>query len=254
MTDPPLPRDVFAAIEPSFTYEGVVERLENAIRVGRLAPGARLPPERELAPMLGVSRWTLRKAVVTLEQTGHLVSRSGRTGGNFVADLPPVHPPGPLQLREDWREVLDLRLAIELGAVALAARRRTEVHLRRLETLQEEMRDYASFDEYRRADVAFHVMLAEAADAPRVLAAMTAIQVEASAIIACLAHPRTLLESSNDEHAALIDLLRERDVDAATRMIRRHLDGTLHITASLQVADPAASRQPGNGPSVAPSP
>ncbi len=115
------------------------------------------------------------------------------------------------------------------------------------------MRDYATFDEYRRADVAFHVTLAEAADAPRVLAAMMAIQVEASAIIACLAQPRTLLESSNDEHAVLIELLRERDVEAAKRLLR-HLDGTVRITASLQVSDPETGGYAVNGPSVAPSP
>ena len=60
--------------------------LETAIERGRLAPGDRLPAERELAERYGVSRMTLRQALGALEQRGRLVRSKGRYGGTFVAE------------------------------------------------------------------------------------------------------------------------------------------------------------------------
>lgn len=229
------PPDLFAPVEPSPTFEAIVERLENAISGGLLAPGARLPPERELAPKLGVSRWTLRKAITTLTQTGHLESRKGRHGGSFVAQRPPLRGTAERGLRPGWRDVLDFRMALELGAITLAARRRAPEHLARLEHLVEAMEDCRCFDDYRRSDVRFHVTIAEAARAPRLLAAMTNIQSEASAIIAFVAHPPTVLAHANDEHGQMVEALRTHDAESASRLMRRHLEGTERIIAALNV-------------------
>jgi GntR family transcriptional regulator len=62
----------------------IEEWLEGAIAGGRLAPGDRLPPERELAGKLRVSRMTLRQALASLERRGLLARRVGREGGTFV--------------------------------------------------------------------------------------------------------------------------------------------------------------------------
>src|SRR5215210_8878242 len=102
---------VFEPVAPPTTFEQTVERLGTAIRLGLLAPGARLPPERELADELGISRSTLRQALTTLVQSGHLVSRRGRSGGTFVAEEPPLAQARPPSL--DWehaRAVLDYRV------------------------------------------------------------------------------------------------------------------------------------------------
>src|SRR5947209_11974896 len=60
--------------------------LDDAVAAGRLGPGDRLPPERELAERLGVSRMTLRHALDSLARRGLLVRRVGRDGGTFVAE------------------------------------------------------------------------------------------------------------------------------------------------------------------------
>jgi DNA-binding FadR family transcriptional regulator len=127
-------------------------------------------------------------------------------------------------------------MSLELGAVALAAQRGQPDQLTRLERLVDKMNAFHSFEDYRRSDVRFHVTIAEAASAPRILAAMTAVQAEASAIIAFVAHPPTVLSHANDEHRALTEALRDRDVEAATRLMRRHLEGTERIIAALQFA------------------
>jgi GntR family transcriptional regulator len=66
-------------------YAEIVAEVEHAIAVGRLAPGDRLPPERELAAKHGVSRMTVRQALQTLEARGLLRRTIGRSGGSFVA-------------------------------------------------------------------------------------------------------------------------------------------------------------------------
>src|SRR3954468_19885880 len=115
---------VFEPVSPPTTFEETVERLGNAIKLGLLGAGSRLPPERELAGQLGISRSTLRQAIVTLVQSGHLVSVRGRSGGTFVAETPPLaskaarRPAGA-----KMRAVLEYRVAVEMGATMLAAER-----------------------------------------------------------------------------------------------------------------------------------
>src|SRR5881227_1267619 len=116
---------VFEPVSPPTTFEETVERLGTAIRVGLLPPGSRLPPERELAEQLGIARSTLRQALTTLVQSGHLISLRGRTGGTFVSAAPPLSD-GSGELRADWREVLDHRVAVECGCALLAAERANE--------------------------------------------------------------------------------------------------------------------------------
>src|ERR671926_350596 len=81
---------VFEPVQAPTTFEETVERLGTAIRLGILSPGARLPSEREMAEQLGISRSTLRQAITTLVQSGHLTSVRGRTGGTFVVPEPPL--------------------------------------------------------------------------------------------------------------------------------------------------------------------
>src|SRR5947207_11657304 len=81
---------VFEPVRPPTTFEETVERLGTAIRLGLLPPGSQLPPERDLTGQLCISRSTLRQALTTLVQSGHLVSLRGRAGGTFVADEPPL--------------------------------------------------------------------------------------------------------------------------------------------------------------------
>src|SRR3954449_4493469 len=65
-------------------FEITVARLAQAIRLGLVPVGERLPPERELAERLQVSRVTLREAIGALREAGFLESRRGRSGGTFV--------------------------------------------------------------------------------------------------------------------------------------------------------------------------
>ena len=225
---------VFKPVQPPTTFEETVERLGTAIRLGLLVPGIRLPPERDLAEQLRISRSTLRQALTTLVQSGHLVSLRGRAGGTFVADEPPLGQAAEGEvLTEDARAVLDYRVAVETGATVLAAERADEEDLERLLEWTERMDAAGPFDEYRRADVRFHIGLAEASHSPRLITAMTEVQGQMGDLIHRIAHPREVLVTSNQQHRRLVSLLRRRDTGRAVRLIRGHMEGTEHILAGL---------------------
>src|SRR3990170_3366407 len=123
---------VFDPVQAVTTFEETVERLGTGIRLGLLPPGSQLPPERELAEQMGISRSSLRQALTALTQSGHLVSVRGRGGGWFVA---------------------------EVGWVMPAAERADDRDITRLAEQVETMRAVDDFTVFRQADVFFHLAL-----------------------------------------------------------------------------------------------
>jgi len=224
---------VFQPVRPATTFEETVERLGTAIRVGLLGPGSRLPAERELADQLGISRSTLRQALTTLTQTGHLVSVRGRSGGTFVAERPPLAEGDEKPLSEEAWAVLDYRVAIETGATVLAAERAESGDIEQLVALVGSMAEADRFDEYRRADIRLHIGIAEAARSPRLVRAMTEVQGQMSDLIALIPHPEQVLTHSNAQHERLVKLLRRGDAGSAVKLAREHIRGTEHILAGL---------------------
>lgn len=225
---------VFKPVEAPTTFEETVERLGTAIRLGLLSPGSRLPAERDLAARLSISRSTLRQALTTLVQSGHLVSVRGRAGGTFVSEAPPLAAEGSDEVMgEAARAVLDERVAVETGATLLAAERSEPTDLDRLDGLVERMADAAAFEDYRRADMRFHIGVAEAAHSPRLVTSMTEVQGGMGELIARIAHPEEVLARSNAQHRRLVGLLRKRDASGAVRLMRDHIEGTEHILAGL---------------------
>ena len=224
---------VFEPVQTATTLEETVERLGTAIRLGLLGPGDRLPPERELADQLGIARSTLRQALMSLTESGHLVAMRGRGGGTFVSDAPPLAESRRAQLSDGhWRELLDYRIAVEVGAAVLAAERAAPADLAPLHTHVETMRT-TDFSVYRRADVFFHLGIAEAAHSARLVAAMTEVQGKMGELIAHIAHPAPVLARSNEQHAALVTALEHRDGWGAAQLVREHLKGTEQVLAGL---------------------
>src|SRR6202162_5260575 len=225
---------VLAPVHSQTAFEETVERLGTAIKLGLLAPGARLPAERELCARLGIARSTLRQALTALSQSGHVHATRGRGGGTFVADpLPPAEPPTE-QVLARWRETCDERLSVELGVAVLAAERADGDELARLDalvaTLEDELEDFPA---YRQSDIRLHVGLAEATRSPPLVRAMTGVQGAMTDLIAYIAHPPEVLASSNEQHRRILAAVRERDAPRAVRAMTEHLQGTERVLAGL---------------------
>src|ERR1700755_460226 len=105
MQPQPVNDALLRPVRPGNAFEDTVGRLLQPIRLGVIAPGESLPPERESAARLGVSRDTVRDAIKSLADAGYLVSRRGRYGGTFLADELPRHQDD--QQRVDRAEIDD---------------------------------------------------------------------------------------------------------------------------------------------------
>ena len=227
MSRPATARDLLLSpVEPAGAVEQVVRRIGEGIGAGVLGPGERLPGQVELAATLGVARMTLRQALAILEDAGLIEVRRGRTGGAFVAADPPppaLDPPTAEQLRRltDWRR------AVSGEAAALAAERRTSAEAA---ALREAMRavEAAAGDAsaFRRADARFHVMVAELARSPRLLAAEANLQVELGEVIALTPGPAGARRASQAGHEPIVTAVAAGRADAARAATVRHVEAT----------------------------
>ncbi|NUT49086.1 MAG: FadR family transcriptional regulator [Saccharothrix sp.] len=222
----PLRDALFRPVRAGNAFEGTVERLVQAIRLGVVGPGERLPAERDLATRLGVSRVTLREAIRSLQDAGYVESRRGRYGGTFVNS--PLPTPAP-DRRADPGEPADavtLRAAVETGAAECAAGRALgPVERRNLLTRLTDCRD-ASLEEYRRKDSRLHLAIAEATGSASLTAAVADARTRVNALLDRIPLLPPNLAHSNDQHEVIVAHILTGDAEAARRAMAEHLDGT----------------------------
>jgi GntR family transcriptional repressor for pyruvate dehydrogenase complex len=157
----------FEAVPRTKLYQKVVKQVQDIIRDGLLRPGDMLPPERELAEMLHVSRGSLREAILSLESMGLVEPRHGE--GTVVRDLsaaPLVNQLSAMlvQKRALVGELLEFRLMIEPTLAARAAANATKEEIANLEEILN--RQQAKVDQGELAideDSKFHYAIAQAA-------------------------------------------------------------------------------------------
>lgn len=159
-------RDLLARImkstEPKRLYQSVATQILALIREGKFPPGERLPPERELALQLGVSRPSLREALIALEIGGQVEIRMG--SGVYVCQSGADDASGVGALGDSPSELMQARAAIEGSVVVLATAHMNAAMLDRLRRAVERMRRLAASGKSPvEADRQFHLLIAEAA-------------------------------------------------------------------------------------------
>jgi GntR family transcriptional regulator, transcriptional repressor for pyruvate dehydrogenase complex len=141
-------------------YHQVADQIRTVIGQGGFVPGTRLPAERELALQLGVSRPSIREALIALEIEGRVEIRMG--SGIYVCAVPGGVPPEPLALGESPSELVQARSMLEGSIVTLAAARATKHGLEPVKASLEAMRQGVRRGQVPvEADRRFHVAIAE---------------------------------------------------------------------------------------------
>lgn len=225
-------QDIFKLIDydkSGTTAEEVVAQLREMIHKGELRSGDRLPPERDLAKQLGVSRPTLRAGIRSLAAVGVLKSRQG--AGTFVveADVSPALDSNPLRLLASLHgfssaEMFEARLLLEMAIAGLAAERATS---EQLTILAEELAEmFATLDEpeeYLVHDMRFHQGIA-AASGNRIITTLmnmvVSILFDVRSKTVYRAHD---LKESADMHRLIFRAIREGKTEAARNAMRDHL-------------------------------
>jgi len=222
---------VFRPVRAGNPFEETVERLLQAIKLGVVGPGERLPAERDLAARLNVSRETLREAIKALTDSGYVESRRGRYGGTFVNErLPKPRRTSVKQLTPeqgaDIDDALVLRSALETGAAeAAASRALADVeaeHLRRClaDTAAAKLADY------RRMDSRLHLAIAEVSGSPSLTSATADVRMRLNELLDAIPLLAVNLEHSNDQHEAIVSAILAGDPAAARQAMQEHLSGT----------------------------
>ncbi|ACC75377.1 FadR/GntR family transcriptional regulator [Paraburkholderia phymatum] len=148
--------------EPKRLYQSVATQILALIHQGDFPAGERLPPERELALKLGVSRPSLREALIALEIGGQVEIRMG--SGVYVRETSADEAGSVGALGDSPSELMQARAAIEGSVIVLATARMTAAMLDRLRRTVERMRRLAAAGKSPvEADRQFHMLIAEAA-------------------------------------------------------------------------------------------
>lgn len=227
-------------------FEATVEHLAAAIRVGTLARGEFLPPERELATRLGVARSTLREAISALRDAGMVRTSRGRGGGSVVVfdggEQVVTRPEGGARAEPEaprgaeLRGFLDFRRVVEPGAAALAAARALEATQRSCLTTALREVTHASFrdaGEHRVADSRFHVAIAELTGSAPLIEAVTRERATMHRLLTEIPVFAPNIEHSNAEHAAIVDAILAGDAERARSVAERHCDATSSLLRGL---------------------
>jgi GntR family uxuAB operon transcriptional repressor len=225
-------------VEPVRLYRQIAGQIAALIDSGEFAAGARLPPERELAVLLGVSRTSVREALISLEIAGRvdvrvgtgifvrtpLDSRATMTKTGQGASRPAIghdEGPGPFEL-------LAARRLIEGEIAALAARRIRKAEIEALKETIVRMRSHGDdFEQRDAADRAFHVAIAEATRNSSFALVVEGLWEQRSGELWTKIeehfHTPTLREKTLSDHATIVAALAARDSDAARAAMHRHL-------------------------------
>jgi len=208
-------------------FEDTVARLLQTIRLGVLHPGDSLPPERELAARLGVSRDTVREAIKSLSDAGYLVSRRGRYGGTFLADeLPPHTGDAERVTRAEIDDALRLREILEVGAARMAATRTlTAAEREGLWTRLADVRN-ATADDYRRLDSRLHLAIAEAAGSPSLVPLVAENRMRLNALLDQIPLLPRNIAHSDEQHEAVVLAILAGDCEGAAAAMRAHVEGS----------------------------
>lgn len=232
--DPRRPLDVareiiYSPLESENLAERATRRLAEAIGLGLLEVGERLPPENELAQLFGIAPMTVRESLSELRRAGYLETRRGRGGGTFVIRATPQPPD---RRRGDFiksvsvdelRDLTEVRVAVSGAAAALAAERARDDELAELRELVERMATESRYDRFRLLDGRFHVTLTSASRSRRLTELETSLQAELTRILLGAPHSGDVLGITNGQHRAVVSAVEQRDPDEARNQMEEHL-------------------------------
>ncbi len=209
-----------------------IDGIKTMIVSGELQPGHRLPPEKDLAERLGLSRTPLREAVKALEVLGVLDVRQG--DGTFVTSLQPAQLLEAISFVTDMQtdrsllEISSVVSVLEPHAVSLAASRIDDETVQQLRQMVDQTSPDTPLDDLVVHDLQFHQTIAQASGNGYLASLLDGMANKTlrARVWSSLALPHSI-NRILDEHAQLVDALERRDADLARAVAMIH-SGSIH--------------------------
>ncbi len=244
-------------MEKDRIYQRIAGLIREKIRDKTYAVGSRIPPERDLATQLGVSRTSVREAIIALEVSGWVEVRVGSgvyvrqpEPGNVHHEDPPIHPallPHLAQANEITPfELLQARLLLEPEIAALAATRRDAAQLQAIkEAYLMNVQDNVNHSREHIGDRLFHIRIAEAAEneayAFFIRYLLGKQYTELFGRLQQLYTPEDMPLRSQLEHHHILVALESRNAPAARQAMHQHLTNVIRIFMRSIESDAGAS-------------
>lgn len=217
-------------------FETCVEQLATAIRLGVYEHGSMLPPERELAERLGVSRATLREAMAALRTAGFVTTHRGR-GGGTVVDFRPETPGSYKTIerpREELDDALNFRRIVEPGAAyAAAGQTLTEAQRALLDRALAAVNTATDPGRHRQADSLFHLAIASLSSSPLLVEAVTNVQKTLHTMLNAIPVLERNIDHSRQQHTSIAAAIIAGDPAKARRVMESHCDDTAALLRGL---------------------
>jgi GntR family transcriptional repressor for pyruvate dehydrogenase complex len=222
---------MFKQIASSKINFQIMNQIKEKIRSGELQLGDRLPSERTMAEQLGVSRATVREAIRSMELMGLVICVQGE--GNFIPESLENSLIEPLSLmfmlnRSHANEISELRRALEIEAVRLAAEKISEGEVKRLEESLDIMENSDIKRNRVEADHAFHDQIAKASGNMLIINLLNSlsqiIEEQMAGVRANLILDDNNLHVINQQHRLIFKALEQRDRDEAITAMTKHMD------------------------------
>ena len=233
-----LSETVLRAVRGNHVFEGCVEQLATAIRLGVYPRGSTLPPERELARRMGVSRATLREAIAALRTAEFVNTTRGRGGGTVVsyrARKPSARGARALAPRSvQLRDTLVFRRVVEPGAAYVAADRNlTDAQRAFLNDAHEEVANAEDPAAHRQADSRFHLAVAAVTESPLTIRSVTGIQADLHDMLSAIPVLEVNIAHSSRQHRAMLNAILRGEPTKARRVMESHCDDTAALLRGL---------------------
>jgi GntR family transcriptional repressor for pyruvate dehydrogenase complex len=229
---------VLRPVRGHHAFEACVEQLATAIRLGAYPHGSVLPPERDLAERMSVSRAALREAIAALRQAGMVRTTRGRGGGSVVSfePTPPAYggSPGIAERTEVLLDSLVFRRVVEPGACWTAADRALSAAQRMLlTTALREVELAPDPAAHRQADSRLHLVIASVTESRLTVAAVTEAQARLHDMLQAIPVLTRNIEHSNTQHRAIVGAILAGRPARARRAMEQHCDDTAALLRGL---------------------
>lgn len=223
---------IFIPVKPKRISEEIVKQLKSLIFSGKLRPGEKLPPERELAKSLNVSRVSLREALNALQGMGLIEIQQGNR--TFVRPITTRSIYDPLvsfckESPQNFLQVFEIRKILDIGSVSLAAERAEPKHITKLEIIVNQMEDDLKNNRLgAKPDLDFHLEIVTATQNQVYSHLATTVydllqeemRIAWGGIFNNAASKTALLE----QHIRIIDSIKSHDPKKARQAAREHLE------------------------------
>jgi GntR family transcriptional regulator, transcriptional repressor for pyruvate dehydrogenase complex len=229
---------VLRPVRGHHAFEGCVEQLATAIRLGVYPFGSALPTERDLAERMRVSRATLREAIAALRMADMVRTTRGRGGGTVVAYRPSAPAkggsPGLADRKEQLLDSLTFRRVVEPGACYVAASRSLSASERMLLTTSlAEVDDVADSAAHRQADSRLHLAIASVTASPMTITSVTEVQACLHDMLQAIPVLEVNIEHSSRQHRAIVNAILAGEATKARRAMEQHCDDTAALLRGL---------------------